>query len=109
VPAEIFEDDGGTRAWRSNQATWGREPKVIDVTPGARWPWQHFAAWFRRTPTPQLCLLALFLGAGLPFLIVVGGLLLLALSDAGLINLRVLAGWVVVAVAWRAWRAFRYR
>ena len=28
-----FEDDGGTRAWRANQATYGR---VIDATPGGR-------------------------------------------------------------------------
>jgi hypothetical protein len=50
-----------------------------------------------------------FVGFVLPWVLIVGGLLFLALSDAGLIRPQVLVAWVVASVAWRAWRAFRYR
>lgn len=65
--AETDFDDGGTRAWRANQATWGR---VIDVQqPGIR-------GWFRRASLPKLFCVAFFGVTGICGAVGIGGLLL---------------------------------
>jgi len=58
-----FADDGGTRAWRANQATW-REPKILDIEANGR----------IRRPTPPLrayLALAIVMIIGLPLLPIV--------------------------------------
>jgi hypothetical protein len=44
MPHSGFEDDGGTRAWRNNQATWSR---TIDIYPNRR---TALRAYFRSHP-----------------------------------------------------------
>lgn len=63
-----FQDDGGTRSWRANQATW-RDSRVLDVSPDGS---------IKRTTPPlrAYLILAIAMIIGLPLLPVV--LLLMA-------------------------------
>lgn len=61
----MFEDDGGTRAWRANQATWG---KTVDVYPNRR---AAMRAYLRRHPFAYV---AIGITAGLipPAVLIIG-------------------------------------
>ena len=69
-----FADDGGTRSWRANRATWGRVIESEPASVRARW---------RRLSLRQQLTLILFAGL-LPFFILFGGLATLALWDAAI-------------------------
>lgn len=56
-----FEDDGGTRAWRANQETWG--PRTIDVGPSP-----SFFARIRAVSLWRMMLFILLWGFLGPFL-----------------------------------------
>ena len=75
-PRIDFKDDGGTRSWRANRATFGR---VIDVEPSGFWA--AYCARWRKAPV-HICLIAIFLGGFvLPWTILIGGIVLLAVWD----------------------------
>lgn len=67
-PRADFRDDGGTPMWRAR--------RTIDVQrPGIR------AAW-KRLSLIQQAMMVLFFGFAMPFIIIFGGLAVLAIWDA---------------------------
>ena len=67
-PLTDFADDGGTRAWRANQATWGAR-RTIEVSPP---PWY-------RSPGGKLALMSVGL-AGLAWLAIAALILTVAVG-----------------------------
>jgi hypothetical protein len=76
VRAMNFQDDGGTRAWRANQETFG---PVIDATPPKRVR-KPMSQWTVKESIQALFAL-IVLGTLVPFLILFGSLVALAIWD----------------------------
>ena len=70
-PASDFQDDGGTPSWRRRHAA-----PIIDASPDT------FRGRWRRLPFWQQAMVVVFVGWPLPFIILFGGIIALALFDA---------------------------
>jgi hypothetical protein len=75
-PRLDFEDDGGTPAWRANQATWGSRARVIDVST----PPRTLRDWWKSLKPMQIIGLGVLAGLS-PIAVFVVGFLLLILWD----------------------------
>ena len=87
-PSADFEDDGGTRAWRMNRATWGPVIEAEPISSRTHLPQRirqrGIRARWRKLTFIQAIVLVLFAGGVLPWIIVFGGVLTLAAWDATL-------------------------
>jgi hypothetical protein len=72
-----FQDDGGTRAWRANRATFG---PVIDATPNGKRRRKPMSQWTVKESAQALFALVV-IGTVLPFFIFFGGIAMLAIWD----------------------------
>lgn len=72
-PEKDFADDGGTRSWRANQASWGQKlppPRIVDVKlhwlDRLRIRQRRAIAFWKNTPTWKLGLYGMFIFGVLP-------------------------------------------